>query len=393
MHIELTAISNIVSLDQSLRGGRSAATDTLPVRPHKHTSPSLNMPPSIPAAPLRSLSHSTTTTARSTTASLLRGFSTTPSRRDIEIPPESPRFIPLPDLPQSNEDKKPFPKGHLPVPREIFTRRANMAHKLQPNFVADTAPRSKAEHAGLPPKSDKDAWKRLMAESRRQALGGGITSLWRRKNTRDKRAKTRADAKAASHLADKTRPDRLDDIYTRGTVTQATLATEVVRDPEYEAKQLMSQARTAAVHKSKSEARKDAVQRLYVEAGKFILTEEELTAKVDKVFDPSYFVELGRQSSNAWYGPMNMWEARGRPLSTSQMFGSTVRSGQRSDDYEKSSIKKTETKQRIIAGELTGGALAVTGLNTSDYAPTPDPGAAATEDAGKEGDEQVKTEF
>lgn len=268
----------------------------------------------------------------------------------------------MPDLPQSTEDKRPVLKGHLPVPREIFTRRAKMAHKLQPTFVEDTAPRSKAELAGLPPKSDKDTWKRMMAESRRQALGSGIQSLWRRKHTRETRQKARADAKLAQHLEDKMRPDRLDEVYTRGTVTQATLNTEVVRDPEYEAKQLESQKRTAALAKVKSEARKDALQRLYVEAGQFILTEQELAAKIEKIFSPKYHADLGKNNSLSWWGAANMWEAQGRPLRLSEMFSSTTDSGQRSQVYGKSALKKTQQRQRIVAGELTGGALAVTGV-------------------------------
>lgn len=272
------------------------------------------------------------------------------------------------------------------MPREIFTRRAKMAHKLQPTFVDDTVPRSKAEQAGLPPKSEKDTWKRLMAESRRQALGTGISSLWRRKRTRETREKARADAKLAQHLADKMRPDRLDDVYTRGTVTAATLDTKVVRDPEYAEKQLASQERTAAVQKAKSEARKDAVQRLYVEAGQFILTEEELATRVEKVFSPKYFVEMG-QLSNIWWGAANIWEAKGRPLRTVDMFNETRDSGQRSDQFSKSTMKKTLQRQKVVAGELTGGALSVTGPMDVSSIPAAK-GTGATQDI--EDEEVVK---
>lgn len=364
-------------LGQSLRGGQVGSSNN-PFR-NDLTRPSLSsiMPPSIPAAPWRSLSSTTTrlpstktltntatttTTITTTTSSLLRGFSTTPARRDVEIPPDSPRFLPLPDLPQSSEAKRPFVKGHLPVPREIFTRRAKMAHKLQPTFVADTAPRSRAEQAGLPPKSDKDAWKRLMAASRRDALASGLATLWRRKRTREARARGRADARQADHLAAKFAPDRPDEVYTRGTVTRATLDTRVVRDPAYEAKQLASRARTAALAASRAEARKDAVQRLYVEAGRFILTEEELTARVEELFSSDHFPKLGKQQSQAYWGAANIWEACGRPLRTSDMFSDTKNPGQRTDQYSKSAAKKTLHRQRIVAGELTGGALSVTGV-------------------------------
>lgn len=264
-------------------------------------------------------------------------------------------------------------KGHLPVPREIFTRRANAAHKLQPSFVEDTAPRSKAEIAGLPPKSDKDTWKRMMAESRRQALQSGVSSLWRRKQRRDVRAKTRADAKKAQHLEDQKRPDRLDDVYTRGTVTQATLNTTVIRDPEYETKQLESQQRTAARLQAQSDARKDALQRLYVEAGRFILTEQELAARVEKLFAPDYFATLGKLNSQVWWGAANIWEASGRPLKMAEMFDTTTDAGQRTTQYNKSGARKTEQRQKLVASELTGGALAVTGVIDVESVPTTTP--------------------
>lgn len=335
------------------------------------------MPPSIPAAPWRSLSSTarlpSTTTTSTATASLLRSFSTTATRQEIVIPPASPKYIPLPNLPQSNEDKRPVVRGHLPVPREIFTRRTNAAHKLQPTFVEDTLPRSKREQAGLPPKSDKDTWKRTMADSRREALQSGITSLWQRKHRRELRAKTRADAKKAQYLADLQRPDRLDDVYTRGTVTQATLNAAVIRDPEYETKQLASQQRTVARMQAQSEARKDAVQRLYVEAGRFILTEQELADKVEKLFSPNYFVKLGKDNSKVWWGAANIWEASGRPLKMSEMFGHTTDAGQRTTQYNKSGARKTEQRQKIVASELTGGAFAVSARIDVDSVPTTEP--------------------
>lgn len=362
------------------------------------------LPPAAAAAPWRSLSSSiTSSTARTTTTSsssttttttkslpllllplrplpLLRrrGFATTPARRAVEIPPESPRYIPLPELRQSAETKRPVVKGHLPVPREIFTRRARMAHKLQPGFVDDTAPRSAAERAGLPPKSDKDAWRRRMAESRRSALGAGLSSLWRRKHTREARQRARADAKLARHREARARPERPDELHTRGTVTLATLDTSVVRDPEYEAKQLAKQERTAARAKAKSEARKDAVQRLYVEAGRFILTEQELAAKIEDVFSPEYLPNLARSRSANWWGAANIWEALGRPLRMGEMFSSTTNYGQRSEHWGKSAQRKTDERQRILAGELTGGALAVVSAKPNTAT------AAATKEGAKE---------
>lgn len=306
------------------------------------------MPPSLPRAPLRQLSSSIPSAA-------LRTFSTTAPRLEVDIPPESPRFINLPDPPQSSEEKRPPVKGVLPVPREIFHRRNNGSHKVQPGFVDQTVPKSKAELAGEAPRSEKAAWKRLMAESRRQALSAGISSLWQRKQTRESRAKGRAEQHRLRNLMAANAPEGLDDVYTRGTITQHTLETKVIRDPEYNERQLESKARTEAMYQAKSEARKDALQRLYVEAGSFIVSEDELSKKVEEVFSENYFKAYGKQF--AIPDAENVWDAHGPPITVRSMFASLKGTSTVAIDYHRSEASETSLRQRTVAGELTGGAM------------------------------------
>lgn len=331
-------------------GNNNNLTRRIRVLPDTITS--LKMPPPIPRASLRALS-------TPTSASTVRPFSSTPTiLSDVPIPPESPRFIPLPDLPQSDETKKPLVRGRLPVPREIFTKRAHGEHKRSASFVQDTAPRSKAERRGEAPKSDKDGWKRLMAESRRQALGDGIGSLWKRKVKRETRAKARADAHGQRNLEDKFAPERLDEVYTRGTIPAATLDTRVIRDPEHDTKQRESALRTAAVQQAKSQARKDAIQRLYVEATNFIVTEDELGKKVDQLFKEDYFKDLGVARGIYW-GAENVWETSGPPTTVKQMYANMKGTSSLVTESFRTASSKTVQRQRIVAGELTGGALSV----------------------------------
>lgn len=244
------------------------------------------------------------------------------------------------------------------MPREIFTKRAHKAHKLSPTYVQHTVPKSQAELAGAPPKSEKDAWKRLMADSRRQALGSGIGNLWRRKVARERRAKAKADAHGARNLADARAPERLDEVYTRGTITQATLNTTVVRDPNYATRQVEAVEKTAAIQAMKSQARKDAIQRLYVEASNFILTEEELAARVEEVFSETYF-KLAGAGRGIVNGAENVWEAYGKPVTVRDMFAELKGTSHQALKHYGSSAKKTTDRQKIVAGELTGGALSV----------------------------------
>lgn len=322
------------------------------------------MPPQIPRAPLRALS--TSGAATPSTISRARPFSSTNTiLSDVSIPPESPRFIPLPELPQSDEVRKPPVKGYLPVPREIFTKRAHKDHKLSPSFVRDTAPHSKAERRGDAPKSDKDAWKRMMAQSRRDALGSGIDKLWRRKTTSDARAKERADQHGRRNLADKRAPERLDDMFTRGTIPMSTLNTKVIRDPEYAAKQRESAQRSAAIQQAKSEARKDALQRLYVEASKFIVTEEELTKTVESLFTEDHFHKLGKGRGVFW-GSENVWEAHSTPPTVRQMFAEMRGTSQEVVSSFNQTDRTATTRQKQVVGELTGGALSVEHVDTRD---------------------------
>ncbi|KAJ4397698.1 hypothetical protein N0V93_001932 [Gnomoniopsis smithogilvyi] len=315
------------------------------------------MPPPT-RAPLRALALRTAPIA-TTTIPRTRHFHTTPclSQNDVPIPPESPKFFSLPDLPQSDETKPPPVKGRLPVPRQIFTKRAHGAHKISPDFVNDTAPYSRAESVGEPPKSDKDAWKRLMAESRRTALGEGVTNLWRRKLARDKKAQSKSAANAKRNRDAGFAPERLDDVYTRGTVTQATLETKVVRDPDYVERQQESAARTAAIQAAKSEARKDAIQRLYVEASQFIVTEADLAARIDAVFTDDYFVKTGKSRGDMY--AENWWASIGQPVTVAQKLAELKGRTRAMTEAYRPQSDKTTKRQKIVAGELTGGALSV----------------------------------
>lgn len=324
------------------------------------------MAPTLPRAPLRSLSSTilpSGTSTPSTTSTAFRTFSTTASRLEVDIPPESPRFINLPELPQSSEDKLPPVKGVLPVPREIFHRRNNGSHKIQAGFVDETAPRSRAEAAGEAPKSDRAAWKRALAESRRKALAAGIDRLWARKNTREGRAKQRAESHRQRNLGAANAPEGLDDVFTRGTVTQATLDTRVIRDPEYKERQLESQARTAQLQRDRSEARKDAIQRLYVEAGSFIVSEDELAKRVEHIFSENFW-----QGRGLWQGKTaeNVWDANGQPIPVRAMFAGLKGTSYKAVEKYESTVSFTTQRQKMISGELTGGAVSTGGDKKRD---------------------------
>lgn len=336
--------------------------------------PSITMPPPThpawraiafrPAIPTRTSARTAASSSRATTAATTprpRLFHTTRAlaslHDEVPTPPESPNFFSLPALPQSDDTKKPFIKGHLPVPRALFSKRAAGPHKISGRFVRDTAPLSAAERAGLPPKSEKDAWKRVMAASRRAALSQGISNLWRRKKRRDHAKRSRAVSHQRANAAASAAPPPADEVHTRSTVTQATLTTVVVRDPLYAERQRASLARTKAIHAAQSERRKDAVQRLYVEASYFILTEKDLADRIEFLFRPGYFKKGSMPM--AQFGATNVWQAHGPPKSIRGFVADIEVHGNDVVKSLTSSGHKTTIRQRALTGELTGGALSV----------------------------------
>lgn len=317
-----------------------------------HTPTSPKMPPPIPRASLRTLSSTTNLT---TPSQPTRAFSTTTSLREVRIPPESPRYISIPTPPQSAEYKLPPIKGLLPVPREMFHRRNDGDSKPKPGFVEQTSPRSRAHTAGLAPKSEKDAWRRSMAESRRQSLEQGIQGLWKRQQQRRAQNNTKRLAHLRLAQAAQTAPEGLDDVLTRSTVLAATLETKVMKDPQWAERQRESAARTAAVQKVASESRKDALQQLYIAASQFIVTADELNKTVDAIFTEDYFEKLGMIESRG--GSANIWEAKTEPVTARGLFMRMNRSTNNVMQSYETDHARTTKRQMIVAEELTGGKI------------------------------------
>ncbi|KAK3362549.1 hypothetical protein B0T25DRAFT_524558 [Lasiosphaeria hispida] len=320
------------------------------------------MPPHFPQpslngvqAALRLRATTTSTSPTPTTASSIwrrptpsAAFSTTPAPRDgpAPIPPESPRFIQVPEPPQSSEVKQPPMRGHLPVPRPIFPKREGNT-KAKKDYIARTAPLSAAEQAGKQPRSEVDARHRLDAASRRHSLAAGLQGLWARKKVQDQQVATRMAAHQAANQAAAMAPERLEDLLTRGTVRASTaLATAVIPDPARFETAEQARKRHAEIAARKSEARRDALAQLYVAAGDFIVDEEELEAKIDKLFT---------EAPNRPGGPASIWATK--PISVEELRAEISGQGTSAASSMRSSATKTAMRQRTLAEELTGGKM------------------------------------
>ncbi|KAL2154674.1 hypothetical protein VTH82DRAFT_3350 [Thermothelomyces myriococcoides] len=307
------------------------------------------------------ISASATTTTTATTAttvttrtctSALRAFSTTSSVSQSQVvPPESPKFITVPEPPQSSEQKLPPIRGHLPVPRDLFPKRDG-SRKVKQKWIDKAMPLSKAEAAKEPPKSEEEARHRIFAAARREALASGIRDLYLRKKLREKRVQTRAERRWRANLEAARAPERLDEVLTRPTVRESTaLQTAVEPDPDRLVKAEAARERHRQLMEQKAEARRDALTQLYVAAQGFIIDEAELEARVNAIFTPDYhrFGSIDRGQS--------IWDKGEVPVSVAELQAEMLGTSVRTIDANKPVAMKTTKRQKAVAEELSGGKL------------------------------------
>lgn len=285
-----------------------------------------------------------------------RGFATTAGRQAIKIPPESPRYINLPGQRQAEVQKKLPRKGHLPVPRDIFHPTYGR-RKLDPAYLDKTAPLSLAEQQGEQPRSEHEAWKRVMADSRRQSLSAGLQGLWARKQARKGRERTIAKRNfEENRTAALFTPERAEDVLTRPTVRDSTAKiTSVERDPDRLRRAAESAARTAAVAQFKKDSRRDALVELYVASADFIVDEAELEETIEKLFTKDHFHLMGLPAGNLY--PENIWEARGMPHTVFSLMGTQTRSGRQVGENFSPDMHRTANRQKALSEALTGGKI------------------------------------
>ncbi|KAK4152534.1 hypothetical protein C8A00DRAFT_16161 [Chaetomidium leptoderma] len=304
-------------------------------------------------AALSSCRISTTTTTKTST-SPWRAFSTTPStsgRAGLAVPPESPKYITIPEPPQASEPKLPKLKGHLPIPRDMFPKREGN-RKVKPGYIAAATKVSKAELADQPPKSEEEARHRVMAAARRSAFASGIQGLYVRKTQRVQRTQARSERRRQANQAAATAPERLDDVLTRPTVrTSTALETSVAADPHRFAVAEASRARHAQQAALRAEARRDSIAQLYVAAQSFIIDEAALEARVNHIFTTEYH-KLGSADRG-----QSIWDQERAPISVADLQAQMNGSSTKMTEHRRSPVLKTTQRQKSVAEELTGGKL------------------------------------
>ena len=95
------------------------------------------------------------------------------------VGPESPKWLPVPELRQPQRSPKKVIKGSLPVPRKIVPK--DRLFKAAPGYLKLTAPEPQADREVTAEKMGTEAgrvaWKKLMAARRRSMLRQGVNEL------------------------------------------------------------------------------------------------------------------------------------------------------------------------------------------------------------------------
>lgn len=193
-------------------------------------------------------------------------------------------------------------------------------------------------------------WKARQAASRRRNLREGLVELRHRKRLSDRQVAARSAYRRAEHERLIRQPEREDERLTNPTVTQALRPskTEILADPDHEARVAEKRARVMQKEAEKVEERRNALHSLYMNARGFITSEAQLVAEVNRVFD-----DLDQWTSAEAQGH-SVWNL-GTPETVQQKLSKVNRTGRNALDYNRGYAELTAKRETRIADELTGG--------------------------------------
>ena len=299
-----------------------------------------------------------------------RQFGTSPASRS-QIPPESPRYIYVPESKQPESFNKKWIKGILPIPRkaihpvDLMSRR-----KVSAEYLAAVTPEPQQAPAIPNPQTYSldqgfTSYKARQSALRRQNLRQGLVELQDRQSRTRQSLLDRARERQKRNITLRDAPEREDERLTSPTVLSSSSSsskasdtdsqTEIhngLPDPGRAARLALKRHNVNIIQSLRSEERRDMLHTLYVYAGDFITTDAQLEESLTRAFDDT------TQFKNDIGPGMNIWNL-GPPETTRQLL---ERSGKRAEALKGVSAGDANmrvTKERIkrISEELTGGKM------------------------------------
>ena len=196
-----------------------------------------------------------------------------------------------------------------------------------------------------------------MAATRRRNLREGLVELHHRKQRIDRQVAGRSAFTRAEHGRLVRQGKREDEALTDPTITQPMKVFQkgTVPDPDRLARIERRRAMVEAKELEKRESRRDALHTLYMNAGNFITTEDQLQKAIDRAFtkgpNPAWF-----NAGSANKDGESVWNL-GPPETVHQMLSKANKTGGKAVEYNAGYAKLTGERVRRIAEELTGGKM------------------------------------
>lgn len=277
----------------------------------------------------------------------IRTFST--SRPSRKVGPEHPLYIDVPEPPQPDKPYRPFIKGRLPVPRNVFAG-AKGKDRADDEEIAKATPLPERVRNHRP--GSREEWKVKMSEARRRNLSEGLKGLRARRTATEYRAKTERERQRVERQELRSRSEREDE---RLTAPSHGLDLEkLMRGPLPDPNRSLRLARKAE-NVSKQDSRKHAermghLHTLYMNARSFIVTPQQLDVALDEEFGTADQPASFNGVHNA-----SMW-AKGKPATVQDMLnqGNKVGTGRA---VKQTHMEVNQKRVQRIAEHLTGGKM------------------------------------
>lgn len=244
--------------------------------------------------------------------------STTPT---LALGPQSPNYIDVPKPLQPTFPLEPKPKGHLPVPRDIFKTR-NPRPKESIAFLKPASTSPKDVKAPGPHSRDAEyrLYKQRLSDIRRSSLREGVKELHDRKVSNE----AAHFAKIQANYADKTKramaPPRETDVLTATSIQPAIRDFLAAKQPLRTLRTPRMLARRRRGYQAKQDklmaVRTSRLHDLYINARTFIVEEAQLDEAIDATFgteeDPMGWNNkgdmglrsMGNEGLSPWHGTM-----------------------------------------------------------------------------------------
>jgi hypothetical protein len=221
------------------------------------------------------------------------------------IPPESPNFISIPQPLQEHFHRTFRQKGFVPKPRDVFPRNTDLSQHV-PQVIAATTlePKDQRPDSEL---TEQQLYKRRTKALRRKLYAEGLSELHERRLYEDSSRESRSNALRAERERLIAQPEREDARLTNVSIPKEMRATKLSFSID-EAREMQDRkvANVAKKENRKLQHQHNALHTLYMNARKFITTEEQLMDKIREEFDDKTFGDSARSASRSVWDSLSV---------------------------------------------------------------------------------------